>query len=59
MGGVDTRDQFAADVFAYRATKDGKVLLSWRGRPIKTLPARRRGVSGAGATGRTVAGPNC
>ncbi len=37
MDNVDKRDRFAEDVFSYRATKDGKIFLYWRGKQIKIL----------------------
>ncbi len=44
-GDGDKRDRFAADVFASRATKDSKVLLSWEGRLITTLAGEAAGPS--------------
>ena len=44
MGEVDRRNRLDDDVFSYRATKDGAVHISWRGKRVKTLngpPARR------------------
>ncbi len=29
------------DVFDYRATKDGKVFISWQGRPVTTLAGQK------------------
>ncbi|MGH2561948.1 MAG: hypothetical protein ACRDJH_23035 [Thermomicrobiales bacterium] len=34
---IDKRDRFGDDVFTFRATKSGKVFLSWQGKQIKTL----------------------
>lgn len=42
--GADKRGRLAEEPFAYRATKDGQVFISWQGRPILTLkrPNARR-----------------
>ncbi len=40
----DARNRFDEDVFTYRVTKDGKVLISWEGRVVTTVagqPAAR------------------
>lgn len=34
---TDARDRFAEDIFSWRATKQGKVFISWRGRTVTTL----------------------
>lgn len=36
----DTRNRFDKDVFVHRVTKDGKVLISWRGRLVTTVAGR-------------------
>ncbi len=36
----DARDRFAEDVFTYRMTKDGKVLISWPGKLVTTVAGR-------------------
>lgn len=33
----DKRNLFVEDVFTYRASKDGKVFLAWRGKQVKIL----------------------
>ncbi len=42
--GTDKRGRLAEEPFAYRATKDGQVFISWQGRSIPTLkgPNARR-----------------
>jgi hypothetical protein len=42
--GVDARGRLVEDPFAYRVTKDGKVLISRGGRPVVTVggPAAER-----------------
>ena len=37
----DARNRFDEDVFTYRVTKDGKVLIWWEGRIVTTLVGRR------------------
>ena len=40
----DARNRFAEDVFTYRVTKEGKVLISWEGKLVTTMagaPARK------------------
>lgn len=37
MGEIDKRHKLDEEVFSYRATKDGKVFLFWRGKQIKVL----------------------
>lgn len=37
MNNIDKRNRLDQDVFSYRATKDGKVLISWQGKLIMTL----------------------
>lgn len=33
----DKRNLFAEEIFTYRLSKDGKVLLSWHGKQVKIL----------------------
>ncbi len=40
MGEIDKRHKLEEEVFSYRATKDGKVFLFWRGKQIKVLKGR-------------------
>ncbi len=37
MTEIDKRNKLDEEVFTYRAGKDGKVFLSWRGKEIKIL----------------------
>jgi len=37
MAKRDARSRFAEDVFTYRVTKDGKVLISWEGKLVMTM----------------------
>jgi hypothetical protein len=37
MSEIDKRNRFAEEVFTYRATKDGRVLLFWQGKQVMTL----------------------
>ena len=37
MGEVDKRGVLDDDVFSYRALKDGKVFIYWRGKHVTTL----------------------
>ena len=37
MGEIDRRGVLDDDVFEYRALKDGKVFIYWRGRHVTTL----------------------
>lgn len=37
---VDARNRFDDDVFTYRITKDGKVLISYEGRLVTTLAGK-------------------
>ncbi|MCC6802391.1 MAG: hypothetical protein IT319_05880 [Anaerolineae bacterium] len=37
MSEIDRRGMLDDDVFEYRALKDGKVLIYWRGRHVTTL----------------------
>ena len=37
MGEIDKRHKLDKEVFSYRATKDGKVFLFWRGKQIEVL----------------------
>lgn len=39
MTEIDKRNKLDEEVFSYRAGKDGKVFLSWRGKEIKILKA--------------------
>lgn len=34
---IDKRNRFAEEVFTYRATKEGKVFISWYGKQVKVL----------------------
>ncbi|MGI8486296.1 MAG: hypothetical protein ACR2OU_18810 [Thermomicrobiales bacterium] len=36
----DARDRFAEDVFTYRTTKEGKILISWQGKLVTTLAGK-------------------
>lgn len=36
----DARNRFDEDVFTYRITKDGNVLISWQGRVVTTIARR-------------------
>lgn len=36
----DARNRFDEDVFTHRITKDGKVLISWDGRPVTTVAGK-------------------
>lgn len=36
MGEIDRRGMLDDDIFKYRALKDGKVLIYWRGRHVTT-----------------------
>ena len=38
---VDARNRFDEDVFTWRATKQGRVFISWRGRIVTTLSGTR------------------
>ena len=33
----DARNRFDEDVFSYRVTRDGRVLISWKGRIVTTV----------------------
>ena len=37
MSPVDQRNRFEDDLFSYRATKSGTVLISWQGKHVTTL----------------------
>lgn len=37
MNSIDNRTRLDQQVFSYRATKDGKVLITWHGKLIMTL----------------------
>lgn len=37
MGDVDKRGKLDEEVFSYRATKDGRILLYWHEKHVKTL----------------------
>jgi hypothetical protein len=37
MNKIDRRDRLADDPFAYHATKDGTVFISWHGKTVTTL----------------------
>ncbi len=37
MSEIDKRNKLDEEVFSYRATKDGKIFLFWRGKQIKAL----------------------
>ncbi|HWV23366.1 MAG TPA: hypothetical protein VNZ58_04180 [Thermomicrobiales bacterium] len=37
MAKRDARSRFGEDVFTYRVTKDGKVLISWEGKLVMTM----------------------
>jgi hypothetical protein len=37
MSNVDKRNRFDEEIFSYRATKSGTVLISWQGRLVTTL----------------------
>lgn len=37
MPTIDGRGKLEGEPFAYRAAKDGRVLISWEGRPVTTL----------------------
>lgn len=41
MPGIDRRNRLAQDVFSYRVSKDGKMLISWEGRQIMVLKGVR------------------
>lgn len=34
---IDKRGRLEEEVFAYQATKDGKVIIHWMGRPVRTI----------------------
>jgi hypothetical protein len=36
----DARNRFDEDVFTYRVTKDGKLLISWEGRLVTTVAGK-------------------
>lgn len=40
MSDEQQRDALAEDVFAYRASKDGKIFVTWRGNTVTTLKGR-------------------
>ncbi|SFI40233.1 hypothetical protein SAMN02799624_00838 [Paenibacillus sp. UNC496MF] len=40
MRNTDKRDRLSEDVFTYRLTKDAKVLLYWKGKPVTTLAGK-------------------
>lgn len=37
MNNFDRRGKLAAQPFSFRETKDGKVFISWHGKPVMTL----------------------
>ena len=37
----DARNRFEEDVFTYRVTKDGKVLIAWKGQLVTTLAGKQ------------------
>jgi hypothetical protein len=37
MSGVDKRNRLDAQPFTYQARKDGRVVITWNARPVKTL----------------------
>ena len=41
MSPVDQRNRFDEDIFSYRATKSGAVLISWRGKRVTTLSGKQ------------------
>ncbi len=41
MGEIDKRNRFDAQIFTYRATRDGKVFLFWYGRQVMILKGAR------------------
>ncbi|MFN8527987.1 MAG: hypothetical protein U0670_05195 [Anaerolineae bacterium] len=40
MSGIDKRGVLQDDIFSFQATKDGRVLLYWHGKHIKTLAGK-------------------
>ena len=40
MDAVDKRHKFEEEVFSYRATKDGRILLYWHGKQIMMLKGK-------------------
>lgn len=40
MSKIDKRGKLEAEVFSYLATKDGRILLYWQGKLIKTLSGK-------------------
>jgi hypothetical protein len=36
----DARNRFEEDIFTYRVTKEGKVLISWQGRIVTTVAGK-------------------
>jgi len=40
MSAIDKRGKLEDDVFSYQAAKDGRVMLSWLGKHIKTLAGK-------------------
>ena len=41
MGNVDKRDILDEEIFAYRVTKDKKVLISYEGKQVTTLSGKK------------------
>lgn len=41
MNKIDQRGKLDETVFSYRATKDGKLFISWQGRIVTTLSGER------------------
>ena len=41
MSPVDQRNRFDDDIFSYRATKSGMVLISWQGKHVTTLNGKQ------------------
>jgi len=41
MSSVDRRNRFDDEVFSYRATKNGTVLISWQGKQVTTLNGKQ------------------
>ena len=40
MANIDQRGTLSEEPFAYRATKDGAVFISWRGKTVTTLKGK-------------------
>jgi len=38
---IDQRGRLAGEVFAYRATKENKIFISWHGKPVTTLSGEK------------------